>query len=83
MARWFFRVKLTHLFTEQEDYESVKKSMKEIADAIKAESCFSGFDTKKFYKIPKGDDVIGALDYANKLISRMYDFADDRRIWIE
>jgi hypothetical protein len=83
MARWFSTVKLTHLFTKQEDYESIKKSMAEIAKVIESETCFSGFDTKRFYKIPKGDDVIGAVDYANRLINRMYNFADDRRIWIE
>jgi len=83
MARWFSKIKLTHLFTKQEDYESIKKSMADIAKVIEYETCFFGFDTKKFYKIPKGDNVIGALDYANKLISKVYDFADDRRIWIE
>lgn len=83
MARWFSTVKLSHLFTKQEDYESIKKSMRDIAKVIESQICFSGFDTKKFYKIPKGNDIFGPLDYANKLIDKMYNFADDRRIWIE
>ena len=83
MARWNYHVKVKHLFTDKEDHESVQKSMNDIADVLQHEIGFAGFSTKKFRDIPKGDDTFGPVDYANKLIDRMYDFADKRRIWIE
>jgi hypothetical protein len=83
MGNWRFRAALRHLFTKEEDYESVKTSMKNIADTIKTYPFFRGFDVRKFYTIPKGDDVISSLDYANKLIDRLWDFCDDNNIWID
>jgi len=83
MANWKHRVKVRHLFTENEDHESIKKSMKQIVEVLEKEPCFKYFDLKKFKRIPKGDDVFGPVDYANKLISKMYDYADDNLIWIE
>jgi hypothetical protein len=82
MAKWIAKVKLTHLFTENTDYESVQNSMIAIAKVIESQKCFFGFDTKRFYEIPEGDDVMEPQDFANKLITRMYDFADVNRIWI-
>jgi len=57
--------------------------MNKVADAIKGDPSFSSFSLKGFRKIPKGDDVIGPVDYANKLLDRLYDYADENRIWIE
>ncbi len=83
MARWKHRIALRHLFTKKEDLKSVQESMKAIADEIKKAPFFRGFDVKKFYTIPAGDDVISPLDYANKLLERMWDFCDEHGIWIE
>lgn len=83
MTNWQHRVKIRHLFTENEDHESVQTSMSAIADVLKNERCFIGFDTLKFRAIPKGDSEFGPVDYANKQLSRLYDFADYSRIWIE
>jgi hypothetical protein len=83
MGNWIHRVKIKHLFTEKEDYESIQESMNAIADVLKRSGCFFRFDLKKFRNIPKGDEVFGPADYANKLLARMYDYADDNQIWIE
>lgn len=83
MANWKHRVKVRHLFTENEDHESVQKSMTAIAEILEKDSYFKNFDVKKFKRIPKGDDVFGPVDYANKLIEKMYNYADDNLIWIE
>jgi hypothetical protein len=83
MTNWINKVKLTHLFTEKEDHESVQNYMIAIAKVIESEKCFFGFDTQRFYEVPEGGDVLKAVDFANKLINRMYDFADSRNIWIE
>ncbi len=80
---WKFHVKIKHLLTEQEDWETVQATMNKIADVLDANICFTGFNRKKFRKIPKGDEILGPIDYANKLLEKMFDFADDRAIWIE
>jgi hypothetical protein len=83
MIKWLNKVKLTHLFTENTDHESVQKSMIDIAKVIEAEKCFFGFDTKRFYEVPEGDGVMEPEDFGNKLITKVYDFADIHKIWIE
>lgn len=80
---WLHKVKVKHLFTENEDHESIQTSMMAVADTIDKEQCFWAFDTSKFRAIPEGDDFFGPVDYANKLLDSMYDYADHQRIWIE
>jgi hypothetical protein len=82
--RWIHTIKLKYLLTEDEDYDSIQKSMNAIADVLDADSCFSSFRfKKKMRNIPQGDEIVTSLDYANKLIDKMYDYADQHRIWIE
>ena len=83
MARWIHKVKVKGLFTEMEDHASVQASMNAIADVLSKEVSFYLFNLKPFRNIPKGDAVFGPIDYANKLLDQMYDFADYHRIWIE
>ena len=83
MPKWNRTVKIKHLFTEKKDYESVQESMNEIADVIDASHLMPPFRTKKFRKIPKGDDYFKPVDYANKLLSSWYDYADEYRVWTE
>ena len=82
MPRWNSRVKIRHLYTEQEDHESICQSMSDIADVLSRAPAFHAFRLKDFRSIPEGNHVIGAVDYANKLLDRMYDYADQNRIWI-
>ena len=79
---WMYHVKIKHLFTENEDHESVQASMNAVADVIDA-SLFFHFYTKNFRCIPEGDEFFSPSDYANTLLERMYDYADANRIWIE
>ena len=83
MTNWVVRVKIKHLFTEVEDYESVQASMNAIADILVKTPCFYGFSLRNFRKIPKGDEVFGPVDYANKLLEKLYDYADDHQIWLD
>jgi len=83
MNRWNSKIKIKHLFTEDEDHESVQESMNAIADVVRNHSAFVLFDTKNFRNIPRGDDVLGPTDYANRLLDRLYDFADEHRIWVK
>lgn len=79
---WQTRVQIKHLFTEDESHEAVQKSMNDVADVISKEPAFRHFKLDKFRLIPEGDEVIAPVDYANKLLSRLYDYADTNRIWI-
>ena len=82
--RWLYHVKVKHLMTEEEDHESVSKAMSDIAEVLEKEPCFKGFPyLKKFRKIPEGNDILGPVDYANRLLDRLYDYADLNLIWIE
>lgn len=81
---WNHRVKIKHLLTGEEDHASVQASMTAIADALKGDAWFNRFlSLHKFRQIPEGDDIMRPVDYANRLLERLYDFADDNRIWLE
>ncbi len=82
---WKYRVKITQLFTEEEEHASVQASMTAIYDVLSKKRYFDKFfnSLQKFRSIPEGDDTFGPVDYANKLLAKMYDFADARAIWIE
>jgi cellobiose phosphorylase len=79
---WTKRIKIKDLLTENEDCESVQKSMTAIADVLDKEHLIR-FNTKKFRDIPKDNPYIEPVEYANKLIDGLYDYADANRIWIE
>ena len=80
---WRHRVAIRHLFTKKEDLDSIRDSMCQIADALEASGLFKGFDTSPFRNIPQGDDIFSPLDYSDRLLNKMYDYADYNRIWIE
>ena len=79
---WKRKIKIKHLFTKNEDWESVQKSMNDIADVLDKEY-LPRFSTKKFRNIPKDNEYIEPVEYANKLLDKLYDCADANRIWIE
>ena len=83
MANWQNRLTLKILYTNNRDHASIQASMTEIADQLDAAPFFRGFSTTRFRTIPAGDDVISPVDYANKLLDKMYDFADAHGIWID
>jgi len=81
---WNHNVTIKHLFTQEEDHASVQKSMNAIADVLQNDIAFILFlgTLRNFRSIPAGDDVFGPVDYANRLLDQMYDFANEYRIWI-
>lgn len=83
MPDWKYKVKLKHLFTEDESHEAIRASMSAVADAVAQHPAFREFNAAPFRQIPEGDDVFKPVDYANRLLNRLYDFADDKRIWID
>lgn len=84
MATWRNKIKLKHLFTDEKDHQHVQASMKAIADELDKAPYFNQFRSKKkFRAIPQGDDIFGPVDYANRLLDKLYDFSDAHLIWIE
>ncbi len=84
MRKWKSRIRLRHLMTEEEDHESVQNSMNEIADALETSGLFHEFfRLAEFRNIPPGDDFFEPVDYANKLLGTMWDYADYEGIWVE
>ena len=57
--------------------------MAKVADIIDGNNLMPPFNTKKFREIPKGDDYFKPIDYANKLLDDLYDYADEYRIWLD
>jgi hypothetical protein len=83
MGKWKTTVSIKKYFTEKEDYDSLQESMNNIADDIESNPYFDEFDLSDFRNLPKGDDIFGPVNYANKLLERLYDYADYYQIWIE
>jgi hypothetical protein len=77
---WKHKIKLKHLFTQNEDPELVDQSMRAIADVIKQHEFMNDFDVTDFYHCKEDEK---SLDLANGLLDDLYDFADFRKIWIE
>ena len=82
MANWQSKVRVKRYFTDSEDYKVIKCDMAKVARALEKAN-FPPDIVKPFRKIPKGDNTFSPQDYANKYLERMYDYADDNRIWIE
>ena len=84
MTNWKKKIRIKQYFTEKEDHTSVQEAMTKVSNELKNHSEFALTNLcSKLKKIPKGDDVFTPVDYANKLLLKMYDIADEQNIWIE
>jgi len=86
MANWNAKVKIKHLLTDGESHAEVQANMNAIADVIEKSNAFVLFSRntiEKMRNIPEGDDDFAPVDYANRYLEKMYNFADEHRIWIE
>ena len=82
MTNWRKKIKIRNLFTEKEDAESVRKSMNEVADVLKEHREFKHL-IQELRNIPDGDEYFTPCDYANKILNKIYNVADEERIWID
>lgn len=81
---WKKTIKIKCFLTESEDYVDVQEAMNKVADILNEHIEFQQTSIiQKLRKIPKGDDIITPVDYANKLLGKVYDIADEEKIWIE
>ena len=86
MTRWTSKVAIKHLLEhDDESHEAIQRSMIAIANALENAPAFAYFDRdwiEIMRNIPQGDGFFSPTDYANRLLDRMYDFADSHGIWI-
>jgi hypothetical protein len=83
MTNWRKKIKIKHLFNESEEHKDIQESMNNVADVLQSHSEFSLTNIlTKFRNIPVGDEIITPADYANKLLSAIYDIADEQEIWL-
>ncbi len=85
---WKHKVKIKHLLTNKEDYESLCASMTAISQVLKANNCFGQFLHEMgdlFDKIdePTLDDPELSLAIANDHLEMLYDYCDSNSIWVE
>jgi hypothetical protein len=80
---WKYRVALKHLIPGGGSYRAIKASMDALANALAGEPRFREFDISRFRHIPRGNKAFDYLDYANNLLTEMYEYADAKRIWID
>lgn len=86
MANWKKTIKIKQYFTEKEDWKSIQHSMNMIADELQNHFPFNEYTDfiDEMRCIPE-NAICGMqpVDFANNLISKIYDIADSERIWIE
>ena len=82
MKNWKHKVKIRHLFTENEDHTSIQDSMNKIGDVLESSGLFAELDLSAFRDIPEGGTHFGPVDYANMMLDEMWDLADHKSIWI-
>lgn len=63
---WKNKLKIKHLFTQNEDPDSVDQSMRAIADIIKTKPFMAGFDYQDFYNMLDDADP---LSFANQSVN--------------
>ena len=72
-------VRVKHLIPATAEYITLQKAMNDVADVLDGEPCFHMFDTRPFRNIPKEDEFM----FANNLLNKMFDYADEKGILVE
>lgn len=83
--QWMYNVNIAKfdLAGKEHDEDAVRKTLSELADYLNQQRCFSRFNAKQLRNIPESDDYFSFEDYVIRALEKMYDYADDNRIWLE
>lgn len=74
---WKHRIAIKHYFCMSTDWQSVMRSMNQIATALANDPMFDDFASlEEFF-------AEGSLERSSDLLDRLYDYCDERRIWVE
>jgi|LakMenEpi03Aug12_release.lakeMendotaPanAssembly.Ray.scaffolds.fasta_scaffold742522_1 hypothetical protein len=74
---WKHRIAIKHYFCMSTDWQSVMRSMNQIATALANDPMFDDFASlEEFF-------AEGSLARSSELLDRFYDYCDERRIWVE
>jgi hypothetical protein len=83
---WNSRVKIKHLLTDEGTDEAIRRDMASVGNELASSAAFGSFDRRTIARmkaLPDGLEPDELLAVANRLLDRMYDFADYNRIWID
>jgi hypothetical protein len=74
---WKHRVSIKRFFCMSTDWQSVMRSMNQIATELSTDPWFDDFSAL--------DDFFaeGSLDRSSELLDLLYDYCDERRIWVD
>lgn len=74
---WKHRIAIKHYFCMSTDWQSVMRSMNQIATALANDPMFDDFPSlEEFF-------AEGSLERSSDLLDRLYDYCDERRIWLD
>lgn len=85
MANWYYCVKeinplISHCDSSSD--ESITETFKQIGDILEKSTAFRNFYHRRYFKkIPQRQNECLA-DAADRLLEKLYDYADSYRIWL-
>ncbi len=74
---WRSAVRIKQFYCMSTDWHSVSTCMNRLADALSANPSFDEFTHLRDFR-DQGD-----INRANDLLDHLYDFCDEKRIWVE
>jgi hypothetical protein len=74
---WRHRISIKHYFCMSTDWQSVMRSMNQIATALSSDPEFDDFASLEDFFAE------GSLERSSDLLDRLYDYCDQRRIWVD
>jgi len=74
---WKHRIAIKHYFCMSTDWQSVMRSMNQIATALASDPKFDDFSALEDFFAE------GSLERSSDLLDRLYDYCDERLIWVD
>ncbi len=74
---WRNKVRIRQFFCMSRDWHSVSTCMNRLTDALSANPLFDEFVVLRDFR-DQGD-----IDQANVLLDQLYDYCDEKRIWVD
>lgn len=83
--RWKNELNIKQILNEidEDDDEDIKRAFKEIGTLIQNSQYFKDFAfTDLFFNLPEPGEVFKMEDVCNLLLDKLYDYADNHKIWL-
>lgn len=82
MANWQHTTTFKHLLTDSVNPVDIRDEMRGVQRIIGSDRWWARFDMRQFRDFHSVRDAF-VEDVANGILARMYDYADDNRIWCD